>query len=500
MTPTDQRVYDVLIIGSGFSGLGMGVALKQEKKRSFLIFEKDTEVGGTWRDNQYPGCACDIPSHLYSYSFAPNPTWSRLFAPQKEIFDYLKNCADTYGLRPHIRFGSEIAKAVYDEAQRLWVVHVKGGHRYLGRVLVSGQGALHHPSTPDIPGLDSFSGDVLHSAAWQPDIDLKGKRVAVVGTGASAIQIVPAIAQEVDHLHVFQRTASWILPKPDAPISAGRQRRMARWPLLQKLARGFIYGYLERRMPSLLKDSSRRGQEAIALKHLHDQVSDPGLRARLTPDYQMGCKRTLLSNDFYPTLCRDNVSLETGGIDKITPDGIVTQSGETVGLDAIIFATGFAVTDTSKNPLEIIGRDGRNLKQENAVTQSAYLGIAAEGYPNYFLLMGPHTGLGHNSMIYMIESQIAFIMQMLSAMDARGAAAVEVTKMAQDAFEAEMDRKMQGTVWSSGCTSWYLDNQGRNTAIWPDYTFRYRNRTRKIKPNDFVFYGAPATDTLAGAA
>lgn len=500
MRSTDQRIYDVLIIGSGFSGLAMGVALKQEKKRSFLIFEKGEEVGGTWRDNQYPGCACDIPSHLYSYSFAPNPTWSRLFAPQGEIFDYLKNCADTYGLRPHIRFGSEIAKATYDETRRLWVVQVKSGERFLGRVLVSGQGALHHPSTPDIPGLDSFSGDILHSAAWRPDVDLKGKRVAVVGTGASAIQIVAAVAKEVGHLHVFQRTASWILPKPDAPINAGRQRRMARWPALQKLARGLIYGYLESRMPSLLKDSNRLGQEAIALKHLHHQVPDPDMQAKLTPDYHIGSKRTLLSNDFYPALCRDNVSLETDGIDKITPGGIITKTGDAVDLDAIIFATGFAVTDTSKNPLEIIGRNGRNLKEENAVTQSAYLGITAEGFPNYFLLMGPHTGLGHNSMIYMIESQIGFIMRMLSAMDARGAAAVEVTKTAQDAFEAEMDRKMQGTVWSSGCTSWYLDSQGRNTAIWPDYTFRYRSRTRKIRPKDFVFYDAPSTNTFAGAA
>jgi len=504
---TTDAPFDVLIIGSGFSGLGMAIALKQEGRRSFVVLEKAGEVGGTWRENTYPGCACDIPSQLYSFSFEPEPNWTRVFPPQAEILAYLKRCADKYGVRPHVAFGAEAVCAVWDEAARLWSVTTRDGRRFRARTVVAGKGALHRPAIPDLPGLESFAGPAFHSAEWRHDVDLAGKRVAVVGAGASAIQFVPKVAPLAERLTVFQRTPPWIVPKPDRPISEKSRARFARRPWLQAAVRSFWYWFLEKNARARLDPRLTGPSERLALKHLHAQIADPGLRAKLTPDYRLGCKRVLISGDYYPALTRPNVALETAPIARVEPDAVVTADGRRTTADVLIFGTGFQVTDQSADPLEVVGRGGRRLKDDWRGGLSAHLGITVSGYPNWFLLMGPHTGLGHNSMVYMIESQIRYVMSALKALDRRGAAALEVTAEAQAAFATEMDRKLQGTVWMSGCGSWYLDADGRNTTVWPDYTFRYRARTRALNPEDYVFLDAaeavitapPAATSAAGA-
>ncbi|HYF23247.1 MAG TPA: NAD(P)/FAD-dependent oxidoreductase [Caulobacteraceae bacterium] len=494
MTP----LLDVLIIGSGFSGLGMAIALKKEGRRSFVVLEKAGEVGGTWRENTYPGCACDIPSQLYSFSFEPEPNWTRVFPPQAEILAYLKRCADKYGLEPHLRFGAEVVEAAWDEAARLWRVATRDGRRFRARAVVAGKGALHRPAIPELPGLEGFAGPAFHSAEWRHDVDLTGKRVAVVGTGASAIQFVPKIAPLAERLTVFQRTPPWIVPKPDRPISEQSRARFARRPWLQAAVRGFWYWFLEKNARARLDPRLAGPSERLALKHLHAQIADPDLRAKLTPDYRLGCKRVLISDDYYHALTRPNVALETAPIARVEPDAVATADGRRTPADVLIFGTGFQVTDQSSDPLEVVGRDGLRLKEAWRDGLSAHLGITVAGFPNWFLLMGPHTGLGHNSMVYMIESQIRYVMSALQALDRRAAAALEVTPSAQAAFAAEMDRKLKGTVWMSGCGSWYLDRQGRNTTVWPDYTFRYRARTRAIDPGDFRFLpAAEAEETPA---
>lgn len=482
----DEKILDVLIIGSGFSGLGMAIALKRKGRDNFMVLEKGPSIGGTWRDNVYPGCACDVPSHLYCYSFAPNPHWTRVFAPQEEIRQYLEDCADTFQVREYMHFNTEVSEARFDEDNSLWVVKTKDGKKYLCRILVSGQGALHIPSLPEIPGLEDFAGDVFHSAVWPEGVDLNGRKVAVIGTGASAIQIIPNIVDDVERLAVFQRTPAWIQAKPDWKLGRLVQLYLKYAPLAKHINRWSIYWLLESRGLAMLRNRRWSLNELLARLHLRFQVPDKKLRNKLRPNYRFGCKRVLLSNDYYPALMRDHVELETNAIEAITPQGVVTANTEHY-VDTIIFATGFAVTDMSVNPLEIYGRNNRSMKEELAETSKAYLGISIEGFPNFFTLMGPHTGLGHNSMIFMIESQIAHILSALEEMDKNHARAIEVTAEAQDKFEDEMDRKMAGTVWMSGCQSWYQDKSGRIATIWPDYTYRYRQRTKKIVTDDYKF-------------
>ena len=476
---------DVAIIGAGFSGLGMAIALKNEGKRSFVILEKGDEVGGTWRANRYPGCACDVPSNLYSFSFAPNPQWSKAFSPQPEILNYLRGVADTYDLRKSIRFGSEVAQAAFDDATKRWRLTLADGTTLMARVLVSGQGALTIPAFPKIEGLETFGGDIIHSAEWRDDVALAGKNVAVIGTGASAIQFVPEVAPQVAHLTIFQRTPPWIIPKLDRTISDGMKARFARQPWRQKLWRLLIYVFLESGARNWLSPKSTSKMEDLARRHLEKQVADPVLRAKLTPDYRIGCKRVLLSNNYYPALCRENVTLETSGIARVERDTIVMSDGRRVPADVILLGTGFNVTDRTSDPFEVFGRGGRSLKVDWKDGAEAHLGITVSGYPNYFILMGPNTGLGHNSIIYMIESQIDYVMSALRTMDARRLQSLDAKPDAQAAFVQEMNRKIASTVWSSGCRSWYLSANGRNTTIWPDYTFKYRYRTRKLDLADY---------------
>ncbi|MES1158678.1 MAG: NAD(P)/FAD-dependent oxidoreductase [Terricaulis silvestris] len=483
--------FDVAIAGAGFSGLGMAIALKREGKRGFVVLEKADAVGGTWRENRYPGCACDIPSNLYSFSFAPNPNWSRLFPTQKEIWDYLETCTDRFGVRPHIKFNAGLKRAAWDDAAQLWRIETSDKQTLTARALVSGMGGLHVPNMPDMPGMEVFKGQSWHTARWRDDVPLTGKRIAIIGTGASAIQIVPEIAPIVAKLDLYQRTPPWIVPKGDRAVGADEQRAFHNAPYLQELKRKLDYLLHEARAPFFLyppKSGDGPGVK-LAMKHLASQVSDLQLRAKLTPHYAMGCKRVVISDDYYPALQRPNVELITSSAKTITETSIVDAEGVARAADIIVFATGFKPMDLITN-VEITGVGGRSLNEEWAKGPEAFLGTAVSGYPNFFTLMGPNSGLGHNSMIYMIESQIAFVMDALATLDERGAPSLDVKAEAQRAFNAEIQAKLEKSVWGSGCTSWYLSPDGKNCTLWPDYTFRFRARTKRVREADFVFSSA----------
>lgn len=484
-SPADERHVDVAIIGSGFSGLGMGAALKREGKRSFVILERASDLGGTWRDNRYPGCACDIPSALYSFSFAPNPHWTRAFSPQPEIWAYLKRVAAEEGLVSHLRFNAAIVDAAWDEGTSRWRLRAADGRAWTASVVVAGTGALSRPARPAIPGLDNFAGEVVHSAEWRDGVAFEGRRVAVIGTGASAIQIVPELAPLAERLTVFQRTPAWIIPKPDRAITPQARERFERQPWRQQAWRLFIYAMLERNALARMHPPLAAGAERMARRHLAAQVPDPALRARLTPDYTIGCKRVLISDDFYPALQRPNVDLETAAIARIERDAILTADGRRIGADVLVLATGFDVTNPQNDPLEVTGRGGVRLKEAWREGAQAHLGITVAGFPNWFILMGPNTGLGHNSMIFMIESQIAYVQSALKQMDRQALRALEVRPEAQAAFVAEVDRKLATSVFNSGCASWYLGERTRNTTVWPGFTFDYRRRTKAIDLSDY---------------
>jgi len=482
--PTDHRA---IVIGSGFAGIAMGIKLKEAGIDDFVILEKDDDLGGTWRDNTYPGCACDVPSYLYSYSFEPNPGWSRMFAPQQEIWDYLRHCVDVYGLTPHLRYGAEVTSATYDDTSATWTVQTGAGDVLTARVITAGVGALHQPRYPDLPGLDRFEGTSFHSAHWDHDHDLAGERVAVVGTGASSVQFVPQIAPTVAHLDVYQRSAPWVTPKPDRGIGATEQALHTRFPIGQWAIRAFVYWALELRgIGFAISPRLMRGLELQARHHLDKQVHDPDLRTRLTPHYQIGCKRILVSNDYYPTIVRDDVDLVTDPIRAVTPTGIVTADGTERPADTIVFGTGFEVSG-NLTKMKIVGRDGVELNDRwGRDGIGAHLGITIAGFPNLFLLVGPNTGLGHNSIIFMIEQQVAYVIQALAAMDRRDADWIEVGQRPQRRFVERIQARLSESVWT-GCQSWYLDENGRNFTLWPHFAWKYWQETRRLRTRDFAF-------------
>ncbi|MES1202577.1 MAG: NAD(P)/FAD-dependent oxidoreductase [Pseudomonadota bacterium] len=482
-----EDVFDVAIAGAGFSGLGMAIALKREGVRSFVVLEKAGAVGGTWRENRYPGCACDIPSNLYSFSFAPNPDWTRLYPPQAEIQAYLERCTDRFGVRDSIRFNTTIKSAAWDETQQLWRIDTNNGVVH-ARALVSGMGGLHVPNMPDMPGMAAFKGQSWHSADWRDDVSLAGKRVAIIGSGASAVQIVPEIAPIVAQLDLYQRTPSWVMPKNDRAVDESERARYRTAPLLQDLKRRLVYLVHEARVPLFMhpaKEGDGFGAK-LAHKHVANQISDPALREKVTPKYRLGCKRVLISDDYYPALTRANVELVAEGASAIAENGVIDAHGKLRDADVIIYATGFKPMDLITN-VEITGIGGRKLNDEWAGGPQAYLGTVVSGFPNFFTLMGPNSGLGHNSMIYMIESQIHFVMQALDTLDAMHASALDVRADVQQAFNAEIQAKLEASVWGTGCTSWYLSPDGKNCTLWPDYTFRFRARTKQVREEDFVF-------------
>ncbi|HET6287866.1 MAG TPA: NAD(P)/FAD-dependent oxidoreductase, partial [Amycolatopsis sp.] len=435
-----------------------------------------------------PGCACDIPSHMYSFSFEQNPGWSRAYSPQPEIWQYMRDVAAKYDLHRFIRFGQEMTGARWDADENRWHVASKSGDEFVAPALVAGVGALHLPQIPRLPGIERFQGRAFHSAQWEHDYDLEGKRVAVIGTGASAIQFVPRIAKDVAELTLFQRTPPWIMPKPDREMPEALRKAFSSVPLLQRAFRDVLYWGLEARaigfngQPWVMKIGQR-----IAQRNIFKSVKDPELRRKLTPDYTMGCKRVLVSNDYYPALARDNVDVVTEGVKEVREHSVVDGAGVEHEVDAIIYGTGFHVTDAFDD-LEIIGRDGRNLGKEWATGgMRTYQGITVSGFPNLFFLLGPNTGLGHNSVVFMIEAQISYVAQALRL--ARGKA-LDPRPEAQERFNAEIQRKLAKGIWTQGgCKSWYLDAKGVNRTIWPGFTWRYWLDTRKVRREDYELLG-----------
>lgn len=472
-----------IVVGAGFAGLGASIALHRAGVEHVLL-ERADDVGGTWRDNTYPGCRCDVPSHLYSFSFSPNPEWSETYSPQPEIQAYLRRTAQQHGVVGRTRFGHALREAAWDPEAKRWRLDTDCGELTCD-VLLLGNGPLAEPAVPDIPGIDSFAGEVFHSARWPEGVDLTGHDVAVVGTGASAIQFVPRIQPQVAHLTVFQRTPGWILPHRNRVIT-DRERWLYRHvPAAQRLVRGLVYWSREPTARGMLRNRTAL-IEKLARRHLESQVDDPELRAKLTPTYNPGCKRLLPSNDWYPAIQQPNVDLVTEKIVEIRPDAVVTADGEAHRADTLILGTGFRVLD---NPMfeHVRGADGRSLVEHWATTgPQAYLGTTIAGFPNLFVLAGPNTGIGHTSLLVMIEAQLDYVLGALRLLEETGARSIDLRVNAQRAWGDEVQRKSRSTVWSSGgCASWYLDAEGRNGSIWPDYTYRFVRRTRRFDPEHY---------------
>src|SRR5579864_5774562 len=478
---------DVLIVGGGFSGLCMAIKLLEAGMNSFLLIEKSDDIGGTWYENRYPGCACDIPSHLYSFSFEPSPDWSRMYPGQQEIHDYLKRCVERYELTSHIQLNTRFHEAIWNESEGAWHASAGEGMRIRARVLVSGIGALHVPQYPKLKGIDSFSGPKFHSSNWNHNVDLEGKNVAVVGTGASAIQFVPQIAPRAGKLYLFQRTPPWIVPRMDFAIPDKWKRRFQRFPFVMRTFRRYIFWRQEFRVLGFLGNRFvRRKATEIATRHRERQIEDPKLRAALTPNYELGCKRVLVSDDFYPTLTRANVELVSDGIAEVREHSIVTTDGVERPIDVLIFGTGFRATEPLIG-IRIVGRGGVEIHDAWRERMSAYLGITVNGFPNLFLLLGPNTGLGHNSVVLMIEAQVRYVMSCLALMKRNQKHVLEVRPETQKQFVTDIHRRLASTVWQSGgCHSWYQDQRtGENTALWHGSVVSYVRRTRSASPGDY---------------
>lgn len=484
--PLPDHVH-TFVVGAGFAGLGMAIKLDEHGFTDFLVADKGTEVGGTWRDNTYPGAACDVPSQLYSFSFAPNPDWSRSFSPQPEIQAYLRDVAERAGVLDRFRFGVTVQDAAWDDTDRVWRVTTSAGD-LTARFLVSGAGGLSEPKLPDIEGIEDFRGDLFHSARWDHDIDLAGKRVAIIGTGASAIQIVPEVAKVAGRLDVYQRTAPWVMPRHDRNYTPVERFGFRHVPGLQKLYRTVIYWGREGFVPAFtLLPKLATPAKIASLKNIERGISDPELRKAVTPTFEIGCKRILISNAYYPALDRDNVELVTDRIAEVTETGIVTADGTTRDIDVLIVATGFHTTD---QPIaeHVKGRDGLTLADTwREGGMAAYKGTTVNGFPNLFQLVGPNTGLGHSSMVFIIESQIAYVIGALQTAGEEQLATLEPTPEAQAAWNRDLQRRMKRTVWNSGgCASWYLDEHGRNTVLWPRATFTFRALLRQFDTEHYL--------------
>ncbi|PYE53542.1 flavin-containing monooxygenase [Deinococcus yavapaiensis] len=471
----------VAVIGSGFAGIAMAIRLLGDGERDFVVFERASDVGGTWRDNTYPGCACDVPSNLYSFSFAPYPDWSRRYAPQTEILAYLRDVARRFGVLPHVRFSHEVRTATWDDAEGIWRLETSGGP-WTATFVVSGQGPLSTPKWPDLPGLHDFGGELMHSARWNHAYDLAGKRVAVIGTGASAIQFVPAIQPRVAHLTVFQRSAPWIVPRGDRAFTSNERRAFRSLPITQRLSRAAIFLKHERDGLGFWEPRLEPYVRSIAARHLKAQVRDASLRAKLTPNYRIGCKRILVSDDYYPALQQPNVSLVTEPIERVTKGGVVTANGTLHEVDAMLCGTGFEVATMPFARL-FRGKDGRTLAQTWASGPEAYLGTTVANFPNLFLLLGPNVLLGHNSVLYMMEAQVAYVAACLQHARREHLQAFDVRPEAQRTYNDALQARFERSAWSARhCASWYLDEHGRNVTLWPDFALSFRRRLRAFDP------------------
>jgi cation diffusion facilitator CzcD-associated flavoprotein CzcO len=483
---------EVAVLGAGFGGLAVAHRLARSGIDDLVIFERGDGVGGTWRANTYPGAACDVPSHLYSLSFAPNPEWSRAYATQPEILRYIEACYDRFDVSRKVRTGVEIVAADWSDDERVWRLRARDGEVYEARVVVSAIGTFHTPSVPSLPGLDDFAGTVLHSARWNHDCDLTGRRVAVVGTGASAIQVVPAIVDRVAHLDLYQRSAPWIVPRRDPPYSPEEQRRFAERPDEAAQHRQDLHDLLEGTTIFLTGDPSLERVAAVARAHLEDQVADPELRARLAPDRPFGCTRTLVSSDYYPAVQRDHVELVTDGIASVTPTGIRTVDGVERAVDTIVLCTGFRAADYLCG-IDVQGRGGTSLRDHWSGVPRAYHGIAVPGFPNFFMLYGPNTNQGGNSILLILEAQAQFVASALEAMRDAGADTIEVAEAAMARYLAALERDLRATVWADGCTTYFHGPTGDIVTQLPHTSGWYREATEQIDRDDFVIGGVPCT-------
>ncbi len=494
-----DSAYRVVVVGAGFGGIGMAIALQQAGMADFLVIDKGGDLGGTWRDNTYPGAVCDVPSNLYSFSFSP-ASWSRRFAGQQEILAYLHTLAAERGLGRHFRFGSGVAAAEFDERRAVWNLTLDDGGTLRAAAVVSAVGQLNRPALPGIGGRDDFAGPSWHSARWDHGVSLTGKRVAVVGTGASAIQFVPEVARAAAHVDVYQRSAPYVLPKPDRPYRHAEQVLFDRLPVVRKADRLRIFLYGEMLTSGFVVS---RAFLAVPMRmwrrHLQAQITDPQLRRKCLPGYVMGCKRVLFSNDWDPALARPDVELVTDPIERILPDAVVKADGTARPADVIIYGTGFRTTDFLA-PMSVTGLGGRRLDQTWREGARAYLGITVAGFPNFFLLYGPNTNLGGNSIIYMLEGQISYVLSALGALERDGLDWLDVRPEVLDAFSAWVDAASRASVWQSGCHSWYTTASGRNVSNWPAQTFRYRHHVRRFDLSRYqVMPKRPAT-AAPGAA
>ena len=482
---TEGRGFHVAIVGAGFSGLAVAASLGEAGVDDFTVLERGADVGGTWRDNSYPGCACDVPSHLYSFAFAPNPEWSSTFSPQEEIQAYLRRVAAERGLLQKVRLNTEVERCTWDAERQRWEIETSTG-RVSARVLVSAAGPLSEPSIPRIRGIERFRGTVFHSAQWDHAHDLSGERVAVIGTGASAIQFVPQIQPSVAQLQVYQRTPPWIMPRRARSLTRFERVVYRRSPAAQRRMRDAIYWARETYAIPLIRVGLSPLTRRIMTTHLQRHVKDPQLLAKLTPAYAPGCKRILISNDYLPALAKPNVDVITTGIEEIRERSIVTSDGLERDVDTIIFGTGFHVTDVPVAS-RVFDANGRSLRDAWSAGMRAYRGTAVAGFPNLFLILGPNTGLGHTSVVLMAEWQARYVTQAIRHMQANGIAELVVQPRAQEEWNASVQRKMRGTVWlEGGCASWYLDEHGCNTTLWPDFTFRFRNALRTFDPRNYT--------------
>lgn len=487
-----DRHVRVAVVGAGFGGIGTAVRLIREGVEDLVVLEKADAVGGVWQANVYPGAACDVESHLYALADAPNPDWSRWFSPQPEIRSYLERVADEHGVTERLHLGTEVTRAEWDAGAARWRLATDRGP-WTADVLVSAVGGLAEPRIPPIPGLDRFAGVVMHTARWDPDLDLDDARVAVIGTGASAAQLVPALQERVPSLTVFQRTPTHVIPRRDRALADGLRQRLARWPRVQRALRAVLHGRHEvQGLPFRLSALAPAGA-FLARRHLRRQVRDPDLRRRLTPEHRFGCKRIVLSDDYYPALERPNVTL-TSAAAEVRSHVVMDADGTAHPADLIALATGFHVHDFPFTD-RIVGREGRSLAEVWDGSPRAHVGTTVAGFPNLFVIQGPNTGLGHSSVILMMEAQIEHLVGALVALDREGAATVEPTPEAQRAFVEEVDQRAEGTTWMSGCQSWYLDDTGRNAAIWPGSVASFQRRVAPFDPADYVM--TPVLDAVS---
>ncbi|MDO5541860.1 MAG: NAD(P)/FAD-dependent oxidoreductase [Acinetobacter sp.] len=478
--------YQVAIIGAGFGGLAMAIRLLQRNIHNFVILEKSNEVGGTWRENQYPGAACDVQSHLYSLSFAPKTDWSKRYAEAPEIFQYIQDVVQQFNLREYCQFNSEVVHTEYHEKDCVWHVALKDDRQLSCQYLVFASGPLHVPQIPHIKGIEKFQGKVFHSSQWDHQYDLNGKVVASIGTGGSAIQYIPEIAPQVKQLYVMQRTAAWVIPRDERKYLNVEKKLFKQADWFRKLHRARLYWSNESRAIPIMQPSVMKYTQKLAEAFIRFQVKDKQLAQKLTPDYIMGCKRILVSNKYFPTFNRDNVELVTDAIQELTADSIITKDGKARKIDCLIYGTGF-ITDPRiyLQPFSCIGEHGIELKQAWKDGAESYYGISHKGFPNLFQLLGPNTVLAHNSVIFMIESQVDYILQMMDLVAQSHSNAIVVKDQVQDQFNHDVQDMLNNTVWQSGCVSWYQQDGGKNFALWPTYTWKYWLKTKSLHPSDF---------------